>query len=63
MMVEYIYSIVLPSMVAEERSATVEQVRENETSYHTEVKAMLEQFLHAYPRKQQLSSDYSPNQP
>ncbi len=44
MMVEYIHSIVLPSMVAEERSATVEEVRENETSYQEEVKAILKRY-------------------
>ena len=44
MMVEYIHRIVLPSMVAEERSATVEEVRENETSYQEEVKAILKRY-------------------
>ncbi len=44
MMVEYIHSIVLPSMVAEERSVTVEEVRENETSYQEAVKAMLKRY-------------------
>jgi hypothetical protein len=44
MMVEYIHNIVLPSMVAEERSATVEEVREIETSYQEEVKAILKRY-------------------
>ncbi len=59
MMVEYIHSIVLPSMVAEERSATVEEATENETSYQEAVKAMLKNmdYLHLSSNSVQMDMD------